>query len=116
MDRRIAEATGPVADVLARRYGVAVALKVPGDFRQFAILGEDVEAVVQRCGLNTWDCVLIDVDGNWTRAVFPSREVAEAACGDLEVPIHDGWDEPRMAQRMNRRDHWGVPGGQKRAR
>lgn len=92
-----------------------MALKLPGDFRQFAMLGEDVEAVVQRSGLNTWDCVLIDVDGNWTRAVFPSREVAEAACADLEVPLHDGWDEPRMAQRMNRRDHWGAPGGQKRA-
>jgi hypothetical protein len=113
MDARIAE--HPVAAPNGRRYGVAVALEVPGDFRRFAMLREDVEAVIQRCGLNTWDCVLIDVEGNWTRAVFPSREVAEAACVDLEVRIHDGWDEPRMAQRMNRRDHWGVPGGQKRA-
>jgi hypothetical protein len=94
---------------------VNVAIKVPGDFRRFAMLNEDVEAVIQRCGLNTWDCVLIDVHGNWTRAVFPSREVAEATCGDLEVRVHDGWDEPRIVQRMNRRDHWGAPGGQKRA-
>jgi hypothetical protein len=92
-----------------------MALKAPEDFRQFAILGEDVEAVIQRCGLNTVDCVLIDVDGKWTRAVFPSKEVAEEACRTLEVRAHEGWDEPRLAQRMNRRDHWGEPGGQRRA-
>jgi hypothetical protein len=93
----------------------AVAEKVPGDFRQFAILGEDVEAVIQRIGLNTFDCLLIDVDGNWTRAVFPSAETAREACGELGIRIHDGWDDKRMAQRMNRRDHWGEPGGQRRA-
>ncbi len=79
------------------------------------MLHGDVEAVIQRCGLNTWDCVLIDVDGNWTRAVFPSAEVAEDACRDLEVPVHRGWDDPRMARRMGRRDHWNDPGGQRRA-
>lgn len=92
-----------------------MAVKLPGDFREFAMLRQDVEAVIQRCGLNTFDCVLIDVDGNWTRAVFPSKEVAEEACRDLEIRVHEGWDEPRMAQRMNRRDHWGEPGGQRRA-
>jgi hypothetical protein len=90
-------------------------VSMPGDFREFAMLREDVEAVVQRVGLNTFDCVLIDVEGNWTRAVFPSQEVAEEACRDLGVPVHTGWDDPRMAQRMNRRDHWGEPGGQRRA-
>jgi hypothetical protein len=92
-----------------------MAVMVPSDVREFAMLRRDVEAVIQRCGLNTWDCVLIDVEGNWTRAVFPSREVAEEACRDLEVPFHLGWEDPRMARRMNRRDHWGEPGGQRRA-
>ncbi len=88
---------------------------VPSDVLRFVMLRPDVEAVVQRCGLNTWDCVLIDVEGTWTRAVFPSREAAEEACRDLEVPFHHGWEDPRMARRMNRRDHWGEPGGQRRA-
>jgi hypothetical protein len=92
-----------------------MAVTVPSDVREFAMLRRDVEAVIQRCGLNTWDCVLIDVEGNWTRAVFPSREVAEEACRDLEVPFHLGWEDPRMARRMKRRDHWGEPGGQRRA-
>jgi hypothetical protein len=88
---------------------------LPGDFRRFAMLRPDVEAVIQRCGLHTWDCVLIDVEGNWTRAVFASKEDAEDACEAYDIPTHAGWDEPRMAQRMNRRDHWGEPGGQRRA-
>jgi hypothetical protein len=90
-------------------------MKLPGDFREFAMLHQDVEAVIQRCGLNTFDCILMDVDGNWTRAVFPSQEVAEEACRQLEIRAHNGWGDPRMAQRMNRRDHWGEPGGQRRA-
>jgi hypothetical protein len=96
-------------------YRPDMALKVPADFRQFAIVGEDVEAVIQRSGLNTFDCVLIDVHGNWTRAVFPSQEVAEEACRDLEIRVHHDWEDPRLALRMNRRDHWGDPGGQRRA-
>jgi hypothetical protein len=79
------------------------------------MLGEDVEAVIQRIGKDTWDCLLIDVDGNWTRAVVPSREIAEEVCRELGVPVHDGWDDKRLAKRMNRRDHWGEPGGQRRA-
>ena len=92
-----------------------VAIQAPGDFRRFAMLRSDAEAVIQRCGLSTWDCLLIDVEGNWTRAVFPSREIAEEVCADLGIPSHLGWDDPRMVQRMNRRDHWGEPGGQRRA-
>ena len=92
-----------------------MAVSVPLDVRTFVILRKDVEAVIQRCGLNTWDCVLVDVEGSWTRAVFPSAEVAEEACRDMEVPFHRDWDDPRMARRMNRRDHWGRPGGQRRA-
>jgi hypothetical protein len=90
-------------------------LNPSADFRDFALLRMDVEAVLQRVGRNTWDCVLIDVEGNWTRGVFPSKEVAQAVCADLGIRTHDGWTDPRMQQRMNRRDHWGEPGGQRRA-
>jgi hypothetical protein len=74
---------------------------------------QSVEAVLQRCGLDTYDLVLIDVDGNWTRGVFPSEEIAGAVAGDLGVPLNHGWND-RMAKRMNRRDHWNVPRGQRR--
>ena len=86
----------------------------PGELRRFAMLRQDVEAVLQRCGLNTFDLILIDGKGNWTRSVFPSRELAEAAARDLDVPLHVGWDG-RMVRRMNSRDHWNEPGGQRRA-
>jgi hypothetical protein len=79
------------------------------------MLRSDVEAVLQRIGKDTWDLVLIDVDGNWTRGVFVSEEEAEAVCRDLRIPMHGGWDDPRLAKRMNRRDHWSEPGGQRRA-
>jgi hypothetical protein len=93
-----------------------MAITMDGDFREFARLRPDVEAVIQRIGLNTWDCVLIDVNGNWTRGVFPSKEAAEEACRELEIPSHEGWEEDiRMVRRMARRDHWGEPGGQRRA-
>jgi hypothetical protein len=93
-----------------------VAVSIDGDLRSFAALRRDVEAVIQRIGLNTWDCVLIDPAGNWTRGVFPSKEAAEAACRDLEIPAHDGWEEDiRMVRRMAKRDHWGESGGQRRA-
>jgi len=93
-----------------------MAVTVRSEFRRFAITGNDVEAVIQRIGRGTWDCVLIDVDGNWTREVLPSKEAAEEACRSLGIRFHDGWEsDPRMAQRMNRRDHWGDPGGQRRA-
>ena len=97
------------------RYGYVMAVRMPTDAREFAMVRTDVEAVIQRCGVRTWDCILIDVDGNWTRAVFTSKEAAEAACADLDIRTHESWDDPRMARRMNRRDHWGEPGGQRRA-
>lgn len=90
--------------------------RTPSELRRFVQLRPDVEAVVQRCGANTFDLVLIDLGGNWTRWVFPSREVAEAVAADLEIPLHDGWEEDeRMSRRLNRRDHWNEPGGQRRA-
>ena len=90
--------------------------KIDSRFRRFAAVGNDVEAVIERIGRDTWDCLLVDVDGNWFREVFPSKEAAEEACRTVGVRFHEGWeDDPRMAQRMNRRDHWGEPGGQHRA-
>jgi hypothetical protein len=70
--------------------------------------------VLQRSGRDTYDLLLIDAEGNWTRWVFTSEERAKVAAEDLGVPLHEGWDD-RMAKRMNRRDHWNVPGGQQRA-
>jgi hypothetical protein len=92
-----------------------VRVRIPAELRKFAVLRSDVEAVLQRCGLDTFDLLLIDLDGNWTRWVFPSQEAAEAVAEQLEVPLHLGWDDVRMTQRMNKRDHWNEPGGQKRA-
>jgi hypothetical protein len=90
-------------------------VKIPSDVRKFVTLRPDVEAVLQRCGLDTFDLVFIDAKGDWTRAVFPSESEAEAAADRLDVPLHHGWDDDRMAKRMNRRDHWNEPGGQRRA-
>jgi L-rhamnose mutarotase len=84
------------------------------EIRKFVLHHMDVEAVLQRCGLRTYDLVFIDGDGNWTRWVFPSDEAAAAAADMLGVPLHRGWDE-RMSRRMNKRDHWNEPGGQRRA-
>jgi hypothetical protein len=89
-------------------------VRTPSELRRFAQLRTDVEAVLQRCGRDTFDLLLIDLDGNWTRWVFPSEEAGVAVAGDLGVPLHRGWDQ-RMVRRMNKRDHWNVPGGQRRA-
>jgi hypothetical protein len=93
---------------------VASRVRVPSDLRRFTMLRSDVEAVLQRCGRQTYDLLLIDAGGNWTRWVFTSEEAARTVAGSLEVPLHEGWDD-RMAKRMNRRDHWNEPGGQRRA-
>lgn len=92
-----------------------MAIRAPGRLRDFVKLRKDVEAVLQHVGLRTWDLVLIDAEGNWVRDEFPSEEHAEAVCGDLGIRVHKGWDDPRMARRMNNRDHWGKSGGQRRA-
>ena len=88
--------------------------RTPTELRNFKLLRPDVEAVLQRCGLDTYDLLLIDYQGNWTRWVFSSEEEATAVAEDLEVPLHHGWDD-RMTRRMNKRDHWNEPGGQRRA-
>jgi hypothetical protein len=91
-------------------------VRTPSELRRFVQLRPDVEAVLQRCGADTFDLVLIDLDGNWTRWVFPSQEVAEAVAADLEIRLHHGWEEDdRMSRRLNRRDNWNEPGGQRRA-
>ena len=55
-----------------------MAVRTPAELRTFVLLRPDVEAVLQRCGLDTYDLLLIDLDGNWTRWVFPSEEAAAA--------------------------------------
>ncbi len=82
--------------------------------RRFATLRPEVEGIVQRCGRATFDIVLVDVEGNWTRDVVGSAEEAAAVGRDLAVRLHQGWDEPRLARRMAR-DTWGRPGGRRRA-
>ena len=89
--------------------------KVPWSLREFASLRPEVEGVVQHVGLATWDLLLVDVTGLWVREEFPTREAAEEACLAMGIRAHDGWDEPRLSRRMNRRDHWNTPDGQRRA-
>ena len=86
-----------------------------GRLVDFVKLRPEVEAVLQQVGRETWDMVLISVDGTWTREEYPSAEAADVAARALGVRIHRGWEDPRMARRMNARDHWGTPEGQRRA-
>jgi hypothetical protein len=83
--------------------------------RRFAILHPQVEGVVQRCGRETVDVVLVDVAGNWERAVARSEDEAQAIARDLGVRLHDGWDDVRLARRMNALDVWSAPEGHRRA-
>jgi hypothetical protein len=87
--------------------------RIPAELRRFVQLRPSVEAVLQRCGLDTYDLLLIDMNGNWTRWVFSSDDAARAVAGDLHVRLHEGWDD-RMTRRMNTRDHWNEPEGQRR--
>ncbi|MBI3648572.1 MAG: hypothetical protein HY240_07485 [Actinobacteria bacterium] len=90
-------------------------MKASSRLRGFVKLRPEVEGVLQRVGLDTWDLLLVDVTGLWVRDEFRSEEEAREACRSLGVPCHDGWDDPRMARRMNGRDHWGTAEGQRRA-
>jgi len=92
-----------------------MATRAPNRLRDFAKLHREVEGVLQHVGLRTWDLVLVDVEGLWVRDEFASEEDAEAACSELGIRVHRGWDDPRMVRRMNARDHWNRPGGQRRA-
>jgi len=74
-----------------------------------------VDAVIQRIGLDTWDLLVIDEAGNWTREVFTSKEECRLTAEAIGATVHEGWDDETIAKRMNRRDHWNEPGGQRRA-
>ena len=87
----------------------------PARLREFVKMRPETEAVIQHVGLGTWDVVLIDVDGIWIREEFVSQEAAQEACVSLGIRAHEGWSESRMVRRMDARDHWGAPGGQRRA-
>ena len=91
------------------------AAKVPYHLTEFVKLHRQVEGVMQHVGLANWDLLLVDVTGLWDRDEFPTKEAAEAACRMLGIPTHDGWDDPRLARRMNARDQWNTPDGQRRA-
>jgi len=90
-------------------------VKVPYHLTEFVKLHRQVEGVVQHVGLETWDLLLIDVSGLWDRDEFPSEEAAKGAAAHLGVPAHDGWEDPRLARRLNARDQWNSPDGQRRA-
>jgi hypothetical protein len=92
-----------------------VSLRAPGRLVDFVKLRPEVEAVIQHVGRETWDLVLISVDGTWVREEFMSVETAEAVAAELGVRSQRGWDDPRMARRKNARDHWNTPNGQRRA-
>lgn len=89
--------------------------RAPSALREFAKLRPEVEAVLQHVGRGTWDLVLVDVTGLWVRDEFETEEAAEAACRELGLRLHRGWDDPRMGRRMNARDHWNTSDGQRRA-
>ncbi len=73
--------------------------------------------MIQHVGRETWDLLLIDVTGLWVREEFADgRGRRRRACRALGIRAHEGWDEPRLARRMNARDHWNTPDGQRRAR
>lgn len=88
---------------------------VPGHLSEFVKLHRQVEGVVQHAGLANWDLLLVDVTGLWDRDEFPTRDAAEAAGRQLGIRLHEGWDDPRIARRMNVRDHWNAADGQHRA-
>jgi hypothetical protein len=92
-----------------------VAVIVPTELRRFVQLRSDVEAIVQRSGRETFDLLLVDLNGVWTRGVFTSQEMAEAVVDRLGVPLHHGWDDERMARRFNKNDPWNTPLGTRRA-
>ena len=89
--------------------------RAPHALREFAKLRPEVEAVIQHVGRRTWDLVLVDLTGLWVRDEFESEQAAEAVCLELGIRPHRGWDDPRLARRMNARDHWNTPDGQRRA-
>ena len=91
------------------------ASKVPYHLAEFVKLHPQVEGVIQHVGLQTWDLLLVDATGLWDRGEFATEVAAQAACRTLRIPAHQGWNDPRLARRMNRRDHWNTSDGERRA-
>jgi hypothetical protein len=90
-------------------------VRIPGELRGFIAEHRDVQAVIQRIGQDTWDLLLIDGEGEWTRAVLDSKEAAESIARELDLPAQDSWDGGDLARRMNRHDDWADPHGRRRA-
>lgn len=88
---------------------------VPESLERFARKGDDVVAVLQRIGAGTYDLVLIDAKGAWERTVVPSGSVARDFCERTQTPLHEGWDDPSLAQRTNALDAWATEGAKRRA-
>lgn len=88
---------------------------VPEKLERFARLGNDVIGVLQRVGAGTYDLLLIDAEGNWERAVVPTEAAARDFCEATQTPLHDGWDDPAIAQRVNSLDAWAGDGAKRRA-
>lgn len=88
--------------------------RVPGHLRAFVAARRDVRAVLQRIGSRTYDLILVDDEGSWTRALFASPELARAAAGALGVAVREGWDDA-LARLVSARDEWAAPGGHRRA-
>ena len=89
------------------------ATPIPRELARLAA-GREVEGVLQRIGAHSFDLVAVDADGEWARAVFPSREAAAAAAAALGIPTHDGWPDD-LARRVSDRDVWASTGGRRRA-
>lgn len=75
-------------------------LRQPRDFIA-ASFGE-VDAVVIRIGLHDAQLVLVDADGGWQRWVYHSVDEAQAAVGDLDIPVHVGEYPEELRVRINR--------------
>jgi hypothetical protein len=52
----------------------------------------------------------------WVREEFPTEEIARGVAASLGLRVNEGWSDPRMSRRMQMRDHWATPDGQRRAR
>jgi hypothetical protein len=89
--------------------------RISGHLRDFVKLHPEVEGVLQHVGLRTWDLVLVDASGRWIRDEFPSEAAARAAADRLGIRLDGSGSDPRILRRMNARDHWSTPDGQRRA-
>ena len=85
----------------------------PGYRADVALEGERIAAVGNLSGASA--ARVVDAGGLWERDEFPTVDAAEAACRALGIRAHRGWDDPRLNRRLNARDQWNTPDGQRRA-